>query len=133
MPIQRISQGFKDISMTFQSNPLNSDLIALKNENAIARSIRNIVFTVPGEKFFDPDFGSSISQSLFENIDDISASIIVDEIRQSITNYEPRVRLIDVNVYPDFDNNSFDVIIVYEVIGADIPPQQLEFVLQPTR
>ena len=133
MPLERVSQGFKDISMTFQSNPLNSDLIALKNENAIARSIRNIVFTVPGEKFFDPDFGSSISQSLFENIDDISASIIVDEIRQSITNYEPRVRLIDVNVYPDFDNNSFDVIIVYEVIGADIPPQQLEFVLQPTR
>ena len=133
MPLERVSQGFKDISMTFQSNPLNSDLIALKNENAIARSIRNIVFTVPGEKFFDPDFGSSISQSLFENIDDISASIIVDEIRQSITNYEPRVRLIDVNVYPNFDNNSFDVIIVYEVIGADIPPQQLEFVLQPTR
>ena len=133
MPLERVSQGFKDISMTFQSNPLNSDLIALKNENAIARSIRNIVFTVPGEKFFDPDFGSSISQSLFENIDDISASIIVDEIRQSITNYEPRVRLIDVNVYPDFDNNSFDAIIVYEVIGADIPPQQLEFVLQPTR
>ncbi len=133
MPLERVSQGFKDISMTFQSNPLNSDLIALKNENAIARSVRNIVFTVPGEKFFDPDFGSSISQALFENIDDISASIIVDEIKQSITNYEPRVKLISVDVFPDFDNNSFDVIIVYEIIGADIPPQQLEFVLQPTR
>jgi len=72
-------------------------------------------------------------QSLFENIDDISASIIVDEIRQSITNYEPRVRLISVEAYPDYDNNSFDVIIVYEIIGADITPQQLEFVLQPTR
>tara|TARA_Y100000004_G_scaffold151703_1_gene174522 strand:- start:119 stop:520 length:402 start_codon:yes stop_codon:yes gene_type:complete len=133
VPLERVSQGFKDISMTFQSNPLNSDLIALKNENAIARSVRNIVFTVPGEKFFDPDFGSSISQALFENIDDISASIIVDEIKQSITNYEPRVKLISVDVFPDFDNNSFDVIIVYEIIGADIPPQQLEFVLQPTR
>jgi len=133
MPLERVSQGFKDISMTFQSNPLNSDLIALKNENAIARSIRNIVFTLPGEKFFDPDFGSNISQSLFENIDDISASIIVDEIRQSINNYEPRVRLINVEAFPDYDNNSFDVVIVYEVIGADIPPQQLEFVLQPTR
>lgn len=133
MPLERVSQGFKDISMTFQSNPLNSDLIALRNENAIARSIRNIVFTLPGEKFFDPDFGSNISQSLFENIDDISASIIVDEIRQSINNYEPRVRLINVEAFPDYDNNSFDVVIVYEVIGADIPPQQLEFVLQPTR
>jgi phage baseplate assembly protein W len=133
MPLQRVSQGFKDISMTFQENPLSNDLIALKNENAIARSIRNIVFTLPGEKFFDPNFGSNISASLFENIDDISASIIVDEIRQSITNYEPRVRLISVEAYPDYDNNSFDVIIVYEIIGADITPQQLEFVLQPTR
>ena len=60
MPLQRVSQGFKDISMTFQENPLNNDLIALKNENAIARSIRNIVFTLPGEKFFDPNFGSNI-------------------------------------------------------------------------
>ena len=133
MPLERVSQGFKDISMTFQSNPLNSDLIALRNENAIARSVRNIVFTLPGEKPFDPDFGSNISQSLFENIDDISGSIIVDEIRQSITNYEPRVRLIDVNAFPDYDNNSYDVTIIYEIIGADIPPQQLEFVLQPTR
>jgi phage baseplate assembly protein W len=133
MPLQRVSQGFKDISMTFQENPLSNDLIALKNENAIARSIRNIVFTLPGEKFFDPNFGSNISASLFENIDDISASIIVDEIRQSITNYEPRVRLISVEAYPDYDNNSFDVIIVYAIIGADITPQQLEFVLQPTR
>ena len=133
MPLERVSQGFKDISMTFQSNPLNSDLIALRNENAIARSVRNIVFTLPGEKFFDPDFGSNISASLFENLDDISASTIVDEIRQSIQNYEPRVRLIDVKAYPDYDNNSFDVIIVYEIIGADIPPQQLQFVLQPTR
>ena len=78
MPIERVSQGFKDISMTFQVNPLNSDLIGLKNENAIARSVRNIVFTLPGEKFFDEDFGSRISASLFENIDEISAAEIVD-------------------------------------------------------
>jgi phage baseplate assembly protein W len=133
MPLERVSQGFKDISMTFQANPLNSDLIALKNENAIARSIRNIVFTLPGEKFFDEDFGSRVSRSLFENIDDISASIIVDEIKQSIQNYEPRVRLISVNSYPDYDNNSFDVTIIYEIIGADVPIQELQFVLQPTR
>jgi phage baseplate assembly protein W len=133
MPLERVSQGFKDISMTFQSNPLNSDLIAIKNETAIARSIKNIVFTFPGEKFFNPDFGSKISRALFENIDSISASIIVDEIRQSIINYEPRVRLIDVKAYPDYDNNSFDVIIIYQIIGTDVPTQQLQFVLQPTR
>jgi len=133
MPLERVSQGFKDISMTFQINPLNSDLIALKNESAIARSVRNIVFTIPGEKFFDESFGSNISKSLFENIDDITASIIVDEVRQSIRNFEPRVNLLDVQAFPDFDNNSFDLTIIYEIIGADIPAQQLQFVLQPTR
>ena len=133
MPLERVSQGFKDISMTFQTNPLNSDLIALKNENAIARSVRNIVFTLPGEKFFNENFGSRISKSLFENIDDLSAIAISDEIRESIRNYEPRVNLISVQTFPDFDNNTFDVTIIYEIIGADIPPQQLEFVLQPTR
>ena len=116
MPLERVSQGFKDISMTFQANPLNEDLIALKNANAIARSIRNIVFTTPGEKFFDPSFGSRITESLFENIDEITATIIVDEIRESIENYEPRVQLIDVLVFPNYDNNAFDVNIVYEII-----------------
>lgn len=133
MPIERVSQGFKDISMTFQSNPLNDDLIVLKNENAIARSLRNIVFTLPGEKFFDEPFGSRITESLFDNIDDITASIIVDEIRQSITNYEPRVKLEDVKAYPDYEGNGFDVVITYEIIGADIPLQELQFVLQSSR
>ena len=133
MPIERVSQGFKDISMTFQVNPLNSDLIGLKNENAIARSVRNIVFTLPGEKFFDEDFGSRISASLFENTDEISAAEIVDEIRQSIVNYEPRVELLDVKAFPNFDNNQFDVLIVYEIIGADVPAQELQFALQSTR
>ena len=133
MPLERVSQGFKDISMTFQSNPLTNDLIALKNESAIARSIRNIVFTLPGEKFFNENFGSRVSRSLFENVDQISASIIKDEIENSINNFEPRVSLIDVQTIPDYDNGGFNVIIVYRVVGADVPAQQLEFVLQPTR
>ena len=133
MPIERVSQVFKDISMTFQSNPLNDDLIVLKNENAIARSLRNIVFTLPGEKFFDEPFGSRITESLFDNIDEITASIIVDEIRQSITNYEPRVKLQDVKAYPDYEGNGFDVVITYDIIGADIPLQELQFVLQSSR
>ena len=133
MPIERVSQGFKDISMTFQANPLNNDLIGLKNENAIARSVRNIVFTLPGEKFFDEDFGSNISQSLFENIDEISAAEIVDEIEQSLINYEPRINLLNVRAFPNFDNNQFDVRIIYEIIGASVPPQELQFALQSTR
>ena len=133
MPLERVSQGFKDISMTFQSNPLNEDLIALKNANAIARSVRNIVMTLPGEKFFNPTFGSRISESLFENIDDITATVIIDEIRESIDNYEPRVDLLDVQAFPDYDNNSFDVTIIYEIIGIEIPAQELQFVLQSSR
>ena len=133
MPVERVSRGFKDISMTFQANPLNDDLIAIKNENAIARSVKNIVFTLPGEKFFNPTFGSRISRTLFENIDDITASVIVDEIKESIRNFEPRVELLDVQSFPNFDNNQFDVSITYEIIGSDIPPQELQFALQPTR
>ena len=133
MPIERVSQGFKDISMTFQSNPLNDDLIAIKNENAIARSLRNIVFTLPGEKFFDQSFGSRITESLFENIDEITATIIVDEIRESIEIYESRVELIDVKAFPDYENNGFDVIILYNIIGSEVPAQELQFVLQSSR
>ena len=133
MPLERVSQGFKDISMTFQSNPLNDDLIALKNENAIARSIRNIVFTLPGEKFFNSSFGSRITESLFDNIDEITATIIVDEIRESIETYEDRVQLVDVIADPNFENNSFDLTITYEIIGRNVPAQELQFVLQSSR
>ena len=133
MPLERVSQGFKDISMSFKANPLNDDLIALKNANAISRSIRNIVFTVPGEKFFQQDFGSDVSQSLFENIDDISASNIKDQIQRSIINFENRVNLREVKVLPDFAGNAFDVIIQYDIVGAVIPPQELQFVLQSNR
>ena len=133
MPLERVKQEFKDISMSFETNPLNDDLIALKNSSAIARSIRNIVFTQPGEKFFNPDFGSRISESLFENIDDASADVIRDEIRSSIRNFEPRVNLLSVIVRPNFDFNEMNVTIKYEIIGIDIPPQQLDFVLLPTR
>ena len=133
MPTERVSKGFKDISMTFQSNPLNDDLIAIKNENAIARSLRNIVFTLPGEKFFNESFGSRITESLFENIDEITASVIVDEIRESINANEPRVDLNDVKAFPDYENNSFDVVIVYDIIGSEVPTQELQFVLQSSR
>ena len=136
MPLERVNNGFKDLSMSFQANPLTKDLIALKNQNAIARSLKNIVFTLPGEKFFNPDFGSRITASLFENINDVTASIIVDEIISSVERFEPRVQLLQpdgVRAFPNFDNNTFDVLIGYEIIGADVPPQQLEFVLESNR
>ena len=133
MPLERVSQGFKDISMSFQTNPLNSDLIALKNATAISRSLRNIVMTRPGEKFFNENFGSRVSESLFENVDNFTAKQIESEIRRSVNNYEPRVSLLKVQALVDPDSNNFDVIIDYRIIGADVPPQSLQFVLQPTR
>ena len=133
MPLEGVSQGFKDISASFKSHPLTNDAIALKNASAVARSVRNIVMTSPGEKPFQPTFGSKISKSLFENIDNISAITIKDEIENSIRKFEPRVILDDLIVSPDFDNNSFDVLIVYRIVGIGIPAQQLEFVLQSSR
>ena len=133
MPQQRVKRKYKDLSMSFETNPLNDDLVSLSDTSAIARSIRNIVFTQPGEKFFNPDFGSRISESLFENVDEVSALAIEDEIKSSIINFEPRVNLSFVNVNPNPDDNEMNVTIEYEITGIDIPPQQLEFVLLPTR
>ena len=133
MPLERVKQQYKDVSMSFKSNPLNDDLIGLKNESAIARSIRNIVFTLPGEKFFNPDFGSKITNSLFENIDEISAITIREEIEYSIRTFEPRVKLLDVSSIPNYDNNEYNVVITYQIIGAEVSPQKLEFVLLPSR
>lgn len=133
MPLERVSQKFKDISMSFQSNPLTFDLIALKDANAIARSIRNIITTRPGEKLFNPEFGTKITDSLFELLDETTADEIKDEIEYSINNFEPRVRYISSIVEPKYDENAFNVKIVYQIVGLDIPPQQLEFILLPTR
>ena len=133
MPVERVSKEFKDISLSLQVNPLNYDLIVIKNETAIARSIRNLVFTLPGEKFFNQTLGSNISQSLFESLDDISAAAIQDEISNTIRNYEPRVNLISVDVSPNYDTNEFNVTIRYYIVGIDVLPQELSFALQSVR
>lgn len=133
MPLERVSKGFKDISATFQISPINSDLISLKNANAIARSIRNLIFTVPGDKPFQPTVGSRVSELLFENFDRLTATSIRSEIENTINQYEPRVKLNEVIVEPDFDNYEFNVTIKYFIVGIDIPVQQLTFILEPTR
>jgi len=133
MPVERISKGFKDVSMSFQVNPITSDIIGVKNDTAIARSIRNLVLTTPGERFFNPDLGSGVSKVLFETIDEISSSVIRDEIEETIIRFEPRVKLEDVRVKPNYDNHEFDVTVTYTIVGIDALPQQLTFALQPTR
>ena len=133
MPVQRVVQQFKDISASFQINPLNRDLIQLKNANAIARSIRNLIMTVPGERPFNPVLGSQVTSLLFENLDKLTASSIKSEIINTLTNFEPRIRLNEVIVKAQPNNNQFDVQIQYYIIGIDVPLQQLSFALEPTR
>ena len=133
MPVQRISKSFKDISMSFQVNPLTEDLIAIKNQTAIARSLRNLVLTAPGERFFNNNLGSRVNELLFENMDDITASSIKGEIENTIKNYEPRVKLLSTKVSANPDSYEFDVIITYEIVGIDAASQQLSFALQPAR
>jgi phage baseplate assembly protein W len=133
MPVERVSKTFKDVSLSFQVNPLNFDLIEIKNETAIARSLRNLVLTSQGERFFNQNLGSRVSRSLFENIDEISSSIIKDEIENTINNYEPRVEVISVDVIPNYDEYFFSVNIVYNIVGIDASPQQLTFALEQSR
>jgi phage baseplate assembly protein W len=133
VPVQRISKTFKDISMSFKVNPLNDDLIAIKNQTAIARSLRNLVLTAPGERFFNENLGSNVNNLLFENMDDVTASSIKDEIQNTINNYEPRVKLLRTQVSPNFETLEFDVVIKYEIIGVEAQPQQLSFALEPAR
>ena len=133
MPAERISKGFKDISAVFEVNPLNDDLIILKNSNAIARSIRNIIFTARGDKPFNPFFGSRVSELLFDPMDQITTLAIKTEIEETIKNFESRVDLKEVQVNPLYDDNEYSVVINYEIIGIDVEPQQLAFALELTR
>ena len=133
MPVQRLSRGFKDLSASFQTNPLSNDLIALKNESAIARSVRNLVLTGQGERPFQPVLGTGVSRLLFENMDKLTASAIRSEIRTTIENYEPRVEINEIIVEADFERNAFDVTLQYFIIGMDVPEQELTFALEPTR
>ena len=133
MPVERVSRGFKDISSSFKVNPLNDDIIAIKNATAIARSMRNLIMTQQGDRFFNPLLGSQVTSLLFENIDKLTASEIADEITTTVENFEPRVELTEVDVQPDYDGGEFNVTINYNIIGIDVLPQQLSFVLQPTR
>ena len=133
MPVQRLSRGFRDLSASFQTNPLSNDLIALKNESAIARSVRNLVLTIQGERPFQPVLGTGVSRLLFENMDKLTASAIRSELRTTIENYEPRVEINEIIVEADFERNAFDVTLQYFIIGMDVPEQELTFALEPTR
>ena len=133
MPVQRRSQGFLDLSASFQNNPMSNDLISLKNETAIARSVRNLILTTQGERPFQPVLGSNVNNLLFDNMDKLTAASLKTEIETTIENYEPRVDINDIIVDPNYDNNEFNVTIQYYIVGIDVPEQELSFVLESTR
>ena len=132
MAITRISRSFKDISLSFEPHPVTKDLPILKNQSAIIRSVRNIVETIPTERFFNPTIGSNVRSSLFEFVDFGTASVIRDQILVAVSNYEPRVTNVNVEVNPQPDINNFEVIINFDIIGQEIPTQQFSFILEAT-
>jgi hypothetical protein len=133
MAIQRISRSFKDISLSFVPHPVTKDLPILKNERAITRSIRNLVETILTERFFNSLLGSDVRSSIFEFVDYGTASIIKTQIETTIENYEPRVENVKIEVDPQPDNNSFDVTVIFDIIGQQFPTQQFTFLLEATR
>ena len=133
MAYRRVSKAFKDISLSFSPHPVTKDLPILKNESAIRRSVRNIVETIPTEKFFNPDFGSDVYKSLFDFVDFGTANIIQDQIKTAINNFEPRVENVRVEVDPSEDENEFEILVVYDIVGQELPTQEYSFILEATR
>lgn len=133
MATKRLSRGFKDISFSFVPHPVTKDLPVLGNERAIARSVRNLVETIPTERFFQPFIGSDVRSSLFENFDIDTADEIKDQIEETISIYEPRVDNVNVVINGQPDRNSLEVTVFFDIIGLDVPTQSFNFLLEPTR
>jgi phage baseplate assembly protein W len=133
MPVQRVSRGFKDISLSFEPHPVTKDLPVIKNESAILRAVRNLVQTIPTERVFNSALGSEITQSLFEFVDYGTAAVIREQIITSIKNFEPRVTNLVVEVNPQPDLNTFEVDIAFDILGQETPAQQFTFILEATR
>ena len=134
MAVKRISRVFKDINLSFTPHPVTKDLTVLRNENAIKRSVRNIVQTIPSERFFNSILGSDVRDLLFDNFVDFgTASAIEDQIIISIENFEPRVDNLQVNVEPRPDQNEFEVTVSFDIIGQEFPTQDFTFILQAAR
>ena len=133
MAIEGISRAFKDINLSFNAHPVTKDITVLKNENAIKRSVRNIVNTIPRERFFNPTLGSDVRSSLFNFVDYGTASVIQKQNQIAIENFEPRVDNLQVNVFPRPDSNEFEVNVIFDIIGQQFPTQEFTFLLEATR
>ena len=129
----KISRAFKDISLSFTRSPITNDLVALKNEDAIKKSVVNLCRTRLTDRFFNELLGTSIEDALFELVgEDIGVSL-EEEIRTLLNNFEPRIKLTQVNIEDDIDENGLYITIRYNIVGLPFPEQNIEFLLQPSR
>ena len=133
MAINRISRAFKDISLSFEPHPVTKDLTILKNENAIKKSVRNLVQTIPTERFFNSEIGSEVRDSLFDFVDFGTASAIQNQIEITLENFEPRIDNVSIEVIPRPDLNEFEVTVFFDIVGQEIPTQDFTFILEATR
>ena len=133
MAITRKSRAFKDISLSFSPHPVTKDLPVLINERAIVRSVRNLVETIPTERFFNSLLGTDIRGSLFENFSRNTLFIIEDQIKQTISNFEPRVDNVKIEATSSPDNNNLDIKVIFDIVGLETPLQSFSFILEPTR
>ena len=127
------SRVFKDINLSFKRHPVTNDLVVIKNEDAIKKSVRNIIFTILGEKPYVPLFGTSVNNSLFELSNPLDHIRISDEISSTLLNYEPRINNIQVNVTNSPDTNEMNATIQYDIIGMASPSQTVDVLLFPAR
>ena len=127
------SRAFKDINLSFKRHPVTNDLITIKNEDAIKKSVKNIIFTILGEKPYVPFFGTSINNSLFELSNPLDHIRISDEIKSTLLNYEPRIDNIEVNVTNYPDSNELNATIQYDITGIPSPSQTVDVLLFPAR
>ena len=133
MTINRKSRAFKDISLSFSPHPVTKDLPVLSNERAIIRSVRNLVETIPTERFFNPILGTDIRDTLFGNYDRAEVMMLEDQIRETLGNFEPRVSNVGATVKARPDDNNLDITVFFDINGLDIPTQTFSFILEPTR
>ena len=123
---------YSDLDLTFLRQPSTGDVAIKYNEQAVIRSIRNLLSTGLYEKLFQPDFGSTLKHLLFEDVSPITATLIENEIVRMVNNYEPRATISQINVTALPDSNQFNVSL-YVFIGNQTTPSAINLLLTRTR
>ena len=127
------SRAFKDINLSFKRHPVTNDVITISNEDAIKRSVKNIIFTIMGEKPFSPEFGSVINDSLFDLNTNLGEVRVSDEIKSSLINNEPRIDNVSVSVTIPPDTHEMNCTVQYDIVGIASPTQTVDVLLFPAR